>query len=142
MNYYLKILVCRISMMHKSLLLLICIFSRTFGELKFVRLPKKLVGTGPHRGFGFVEFLSKHDAKVSLMVNLEIFFHFFLLQVFYFNNFTFVHFRNTLSPSSATSLNNVYLYSTTLYILNVYIEESCSIKLMKREREREGEGIT
>lgn len=39
---------------------------RTFGELKFVRLPKKLVGTGPHRGFGFVEFLSKHDAKRAM----------------------------------------------------------------------------
>lgn len=39
---------------------------RTFGELKFVRLPKKLVGTGPHRGFGFVEFLSKNDAKRAM----------------------------------------------------------------------------
>lgn len=39
---------------------------RTFGELKFVRLPKKLVGTGPHRGFAFVEFLSKHDAKRAM----------------------------------------------------------------------------
>lgn len=34
-----------------------------FGELKIVRLPKKLVGTGPHRGFGFVDFVSRHDAK-------------------------------------------------------------------------------
>ncbi|CAH1403451.1 unnamed protein product [Nezara viridula] len=39
---------------------------RTYGELKFVRLPKKLVGTGPHRGFGFVEYLSKHDAKRAM----------------------------------------------------------------------------
>ena len=36
-----------------------------FGELKIVRLPKKIVGTGPHRGFGFVDFVSRHDAKVS-----------------------------------------------------------------------------
>ncbi|XP_014277556.2 probable RNA-binding protein 19 [Halyomorpha halys] len=39
---------------------------RTFGEVKFVRLPKKLVGTGPHRGFGFVEFISKNDAKRAM----------------------------------------------------------------------------
>ncbi|XP_046496592.1 probable RNA-binding protein 19 [Equus quagga] len=35
----------------------------TFGELKTVRLPKKLTGTGSHRGFGFVDFLTKQDAK-------------------------------------------------------------------------------
>ncbi|NXF94264.1 RBM19 protein, partial [Eubucco bourcierii] len=35
----------------------------TFGELKTVRLPKKLAGTGSHRGFGFVDFLTKQDAK-------------------------------------------------------------------------------
>ncbi|XP_050400341.2 probable RNA-binding protein 19 [Patella vulgata] len=36
---------------------------KVFGEIKFVRLPKKLSGTGTHRGFGFVDFLSKEDAK-------------------------------------------------------------------------------
>uniref|UniRef100_A0A670KJF9 RNA binding motif protein 19 n=1 Tax=Podarcis muralis TaxID=64176 RepID=A0A670KJF9_PODMU len=35
----------------------------TFGELKTVRLPKKMAGTGKHRGFGFVDFLTKQDAK-------------------------------------------------------------------------------
>uniref|UniRef100_A0A8C0XFA5 Probable RNA-binding protein 19 n=1 Tax=Castor canadensis TaxID=51338 RepID=A0A8C0XFA5_CASCN len=35
----------------------------TFGELKTVRLPKKMTGTGAHRGFGFVDFLTKQDAK-------------------------------------------------------------------------------
>ncbi|XP_069070627.1 probable RNA-binding protein 19 [Pleurodeles waltl] len=35
----------------------------TFGELKTVRLPKKVSGTGPHRGFGFVDFITKQDAK-------------------------------------------------------------------------------
>ncbi|NWI17835.1 RBM19 protein, partial [Crypturellus soui] len=35
----------------------------TFGELKTVRLPKKVAGTGKHRGFGFVDFLTKQDAK-------------------------------------------------------------------------------
>ncbi|KAF5905670.1 putative RNA-binding protein 19, partial [Clarias magur] len=34
----------------------------TFGELKTVRLPKKGVG-GAHRGFAFVDFLTKQDAK-------------------------------------------------------------------------------
>ncbi|KAG8224194.1 hypothetical protein J437_LFUL002648 [Ladona fulva] len=38
-------------------------FMITFGDLKFVRLPKKMVGTGTHRGFGFVEYLTKSDAK-------------------------------------------------------------------------------
>lgn len=36
---------------------------KVFGELKFVRLPKKLGGTGSHRGFGFVDFLTRQDAK-------------------------------------------------------------------------------
>ncbi|NWV01255.1 RBM19 protein, partial [Upupa epops] len=35
----------------------------TFGELKTVRLPKKMAGTGSHRGFGFVDFITKQDAK-------------------------------------------------------------------------------
>ncbi|XP_064153727.1 probable RNA-binding protein 19 isoform X1 [Anguilla rostrata] len=35
----------------------------TFGELKTVRLPRKVGGTGSHRGFGFVDFLTKQDAK-------------------------------------------------------------------------------
>ena len=34
-----------------------------FGELKTVRLPKKMSGTGSHRGFAFVDFLSRQDAK-------------------------------------------------------------------------------
>uniref|UniRef100_A0A3Q2ZHE5 Probable RNA-binding protein 19 n=1 Tax=Hippocampus comes TaxID=109280 RepID=A0A3Q2ZHE5_HIPCM len=35
----------------------------TFGELKTVRLPKKAAGTGNHRGFGFIDFVTKQDAK-------------------------------------------------------------------------------
>lgn len=43
----------------------LCVFlPSTFGELKTVRLPKKMTGTGAHRGFGFVDFLTKQDAKV------------------------------------------------------------------------------
>uniref|UniRef100_A0A0C9RHT5 RBM19_0 protein n=1 Tax=Fopius arisanus TaxID=64838 RepID=A0A0C9RHT5_9HYME len=38
-------------------------FSRAFGELKAVRLPKKLVGQEKHRGFGFVEYYTKSDSK-------------------------------------------------------------------------------
>nr|XP_022340473.1 probable RNA-binding protein 19 [Crassostrea virginica] len=36
---------------------------KVFGELKFVRLPKKTGGSGRHRGFGFVDFLTRQDAK-------------------------------------------------------------------------------
>ena len=36
---------------------------QTFGQLKTVRLPKKLATVGEHRGFGFVEFVTKEDAK-------------------------------------------------------------------------------
>ncbi|CAL8248219.1 unnamed protein product [Merluccius merluccius] len=35
----------------------------TFGELQTVRLPKKSSGSGNHRGFGFIDFLTKQDAK-------------------------------------------------------------------------------
>jgi len=36
---------------------------KTFGELTAVRLPKKMAGTGPHRGFAFIDFATKSDAK-------------------------------------------------------------------------------
>ena len=39
---------------------------KVFGELKYVRLPKKI--DGAHRGFGFVDFVTINDAEV-----LEIF---------------------------------------------------------------------
>lgn len=35
----------------------------TFGEIKTLRLPQKMSGTGTHRGFAFVDFLTKQDAK-------------------------------------------------------------------------------
>jgi len=34
-----------------------------FGELKYVRLPKKV--DGAHRGFGFVDFVTVNDAEVT-----------------------------------------------------------------------------
>ena len=34
----------------------------TFGNIKNVRLPKKINGQGEHRGFGFVEYVTKEDA--------------------------------------------------------------------------------
>ncbi len=37
---------------------------QVFGELKYVRLPKKIDGS--HRGFGFVDFVTKSDATVCL----------------------------------------------------------------------------
>jgi len=37
---------------------------KVFGEIKAMRLPKKMVGTGTHRGFCFIEYQSIHDAKV------------------------------------------------------------------------------
>lgn len=40
-------------------------YFRVFGDLKAVRLPKKLVGNEKHRGFAFVEYSTKKDAKVS-----------------------------------------------------------------------------
>lgn len=37
---------------------------RTFGELKSIRLPRKMsVDHDTHRGFGFVDFVMKTDAK-------------------------------------------------------------------------------
>lgn len=41
---------------------------RAFGEIKTLRLPKKLTtGSEQHRGFAFVDFHSKSDAKVYFM---------------------------------------------------------------------------
>lgn len=34
-----------------------------FGTLRGIRLPRKIAAGGRHRGFGFVEFLTKNDAK-------------------------------------------------------------------------------
>lgn len=39
---------------------------KVFGEIKTLRLPKKMVGTGSHRGFAFVDFQSKNDAKNAM----------------------------------------------------------------------------
>ncbi|XP_015191541.1 PREDICTED: probable RNA-binding protein 19 [Polistes dominula] len=36
---------------------------KAFGELKAVRLPKKLIGAEKHRGFGFVEYYTRSEAK-------------------------------------------------------------------------------
>ena len=36
---------------------------QTFGQLKTVRLPKKMAAMGRHRGFGFVEFMTREDAR-------------------------------------------------------------------------------
>merc|ERR1712150_183024 len=40
------------------------LFSK-FGNIKSVRLPKKMAGTGSHRGFAFVDFTTKQDAKIA-----------------------------------------------------------------------------
>lgn len=41
-------------------------YFRTFGELKGLRMPKKMVGTGSHRGFAFVEYNSKVEARAAM----------------------------------------------------------------------------
>lgn len=50
---------------HGVCFFLLLIF-RTFGELKGLRMPKKMVGTGTHRGFAFVEYNSKTEAKAAM----------------------------------------------------------------------------
>lgn len=48
-------------------LLLIALFSRAFGEIRTVRLPKKMtMGEETHRGFGFIDYYTEADAKVRL----------------------------------------------------------------------------
>lgn len=42
------------------------IYFSVFGEIKALRLPKKMTpGSNSHRGFGFVDFTTSSDAKVS-----------------------------------------------------------------------------
>lgn len=55
--------------------LLIIFPYRAFGELKSVRIPKKMVqgSEDSHRGFGFVDFQSKPDAKVIFLLDQFIF---------------------------------------------------------------------
>ena len=45
-----------------------------FGELKYVRLPKKI--DGAHRGFGFVDFVTVNDAEVNNIFTSIFFFKF------------------------------------------------------------------
>ena len=42
-----------------------CSLCSPFGELSNIRLPKKVSGTGSHRGFCFVDYATAPDAKVS-----------------------------------------------------------------------------
>lgn len=43
-----------------------------FGELKSIRIPKKMTpGEDAHRGFGFVDFISKSDAKVFIKLQID-----------------------------------------------------------------------
>eukprot|EP00088_Acartia_fossae_P001369 TRINITY_DN1052_c0_g1_i1.p1 TRINITY_DN1052_c0_g1~~TRINITY_DN1052_c0_g1_i1.p1 ORF type:complete len:826 (-),score=249.95 TRINITY_DN1052_c0_g1_i1:517-2994(-) len=39
---------------------------KTYGELTAVRLPRKMSGTGSHRGFAFVDYATKADAKKAM----------------------------------------------------------------------------
>lgn len=40
---------------------------KAFGELKSIRIPKKMTpGEDSHRGFGFVDYNSKSEAKVNI----------------------------------------------------------------------------
>ncbi|KAK6637952.1 hypothetical protein RUM44_008375 [Polyplax serrata] len=41
----------------------LCDLFKVFGEIKAIRLPKKMVGTGSHRGFCFVEYNTVQEAK-------------------------------------------------------------------------------
>lgn len=47
----------------------LCDLFKVFGEIKAIRLPKKMVGTGSHRGFCFVEYNTVQEAKVSYCRN-------------------------------------------------------------------------
>lgn len=43
-------------------------YFRAFGEIKALRMPKKMMpGENRHRGFCFVEYYSKSDAKVIII---------------------------------------------------------------------------
>ncbi|RNA07835.1 putative RNA-binding 19 [Brachionus plicatilis] len=43
---------------------------KVFGELKYVRLPKKI--DGAHRGFGFVDFVTQSDAEILFKVFVKL----------------------------------------------------------------------
>ena len=53
-----------------NLIIHISLLYSSFGLIKSVRLPKKMAGTGSHRGFAFVDFTTKQDAKVKIWMIL------------------------------------------------------------------------
>lgn len=51
---------------------------KAFGEIKSLRIPKKMTpGEDSHRGFGFVDFNTKSDAKVCFIANRMLVFSVF-----------------------------------------------------------------
>jgi hypothetical protein len=57
--------------MFSHMLLFTLFHFSTFGEIKALRLPKKMaLDAGSHRGFAFVDFATASDAKVDLIFTL------------------------------------------------------------------------
>lgn len=88
----------------------------TFGELKTVRLPKKAAGSGNHRGFGFVDFLTKQDAKVCALT---------ILSVFCWGCKPSDAYLGTTEAPSAIAFCTVLCYDHKLYASVLSIESLC-----------------
>lgn len=80
--------------------------NRQFGELKSIRLPTKPGGKG-HRGFAFVEYVSKDDAMYEIMI-----------YIFKISTFLTIYFRNAME-----ALGNTRLYGRR-FVMEFAIDDS------------------
>lgn len=88
---------------------------KVFGQLKYVRLPKKIDGT--HRGFGFVEFVTVHDAKVFSII-------------FYFK-FSKIKFYFAFKRAFDSLCHSTHLFGRRLVLEWASVEQTQDVEILR-----------